>query len=286
MRYAALAKQTLMGWLDDGALRMSASLAYYALFSFSPLLILTAGVITWMWGNTSAQQSMEMEIERLSDPTVANMVRAVLDAGAKTKLGVGGVLVGALTLLVGAAGVFNELRVSLNTIWRAETPQGPGWKTMARHYLLSVCLVVGAGLALATTFTVTAAAGELSNYVPLSPFVMRAIHALVTVALFALLFGLVMKFVPDVRIPWSDVWIGAAGTALLFELGQVLVSVYLAHSTVASVFGASSSVAALLVWLYYSAAAFFLGAKFTHVYACQFGSKKGLERSCGEPSGN
>lgn len=262
-------------------MRMAASLAYYALFSLAPILILTATVATWVWGDNQAQQNIVRQVALLAGLDTANVVEAILASAKREHVGWSGFLIGGLALLIGASGIFFELQESLNLIWNVPPPSNTSWKRTLERRALPFVLVLAGGFVLGTLFTFTAAltamAEHLSQLLPAPATAMQVWNSSLSIVVTTILFALIMKVLPDARIAWTDVWIGAFVTAVLFEAGKTGISLYLARSGMASAFGAAASVAALLAWIYYSAILFFLGAEFTQVYACQCGSWKECE---------
>ena len=274
-KIAQVAEATIMNWINDNAFRMSAALAYYALFSLAPLLVIMIRVAGWVWGNSPAEDAILFQIRWMTGPDTANTVAAILKSAHRDQIGIIGAIAGIGTLLLGASAVFGELRGALNNIWRVPDPNMTWWDTIRRK-LFSFLLVPATGLILAFLLganTVLTALGEqLQYFVTTSPMVLQFWNRLLTLVVMTGLFAMVYKFIPDVKICWEDVWIGAFVTALLVMTGTVGIGMYIGRSGVTSVFGAAGSVIGLLVWIYYTALIFFLGAEFTHVYAQKLGS--------------
>ncbi|MCC6586253.1 MAG: YihY/virulence factor BrkB family protein [Bryobacterales bacterium] len=274
-KIAQVAEATVMNWINDNAFRMSAALAYYALFSLAPLLVMMIRVAGWIWGNSPAEDAVLFQIRWMTGPDTANTVAAIIKSAHQDRLGVIGAIAGIGTLLLGASAVFGELRGALNVVWRVPDPNMTWWDTIRRK-LFSFLLVPATGLILAFLLganTVLTALGEqLQYFVATSPVVLQFWNRLLALIVMTLLFAMVYKFIPDVKICWEDVWIGAFVTALLVITGTVGIGLYIGRSGVTSVFGAAGSVIGLLVWIYYTALIFFLGAEFTHVYAQKLGS--------------
>jgi membrane protein len=271
-----LIHETFNEWLDVNAPRLGASLAYYTVFSIAPLLLIAVAIAGEIYGERAARGELYTQIEDLFGPTGASAVEDMLrhsnTATGKTL----GAAFGILLLLIGASGEFVELQDALNTIWRVKVKPGAGFLAMVRVRFLSFAVVVSAGFILLVSLVVSAALSALASlWTPLGldelAYLGQAVNGLVSLAVITLLFGLMFKILPDVKIAWRDVWVGAVVTALLFTLGKFLIGLYLGRSSVASPFGAAGSLAILLIWVYYSAQLVLFGAEFTRVFALHRG---------------
>jgi membrane protein len=279
---SSLVKQTVTEWIDDDAMRLSASLAYYTLFSLAPLLLVLAVVVRWVLGDPNAQQRMLTEIGGLAGTEVSAAMQSLLESSQRDRgAGWWGLLVGMVTILLGASAAFNELRSDLNLIWNVEPPVDPKWTDWIKRRLFAFLVVLGVGVLMAVSFaasaTLTAAGQYFSDRLPVPTVVLQAWNLIVSLAVLTVLFALLFKVLPDTRIDWRDVWLGSGVTAVLFLAGRTAITQYLVTSGISSSFGAAGSVVALLAFLYYSTLIFFLGAEFTHVAAKQ--RKGGKEKT-------
>jgi membrane protein len=274
----ALARQAISAWIDDYAPSMGAALAYYTLFSIAPLLLIVISIAGLVFGPDAARGHIFTELRDLMGEDGAAAAQALLKSVNKPAQGVLGTIVGVLLLGVGAISVFGELQNALDRIWRAPGRAGSGglW-ALVRARLLSFGMVLGIGFLLILSLVASAAVAALGKFAaPLfGSWVVLAelINLVVSFALVTVTFAMIYKVIPRVRIGWRDVWIGAAVTALLFAIGKSLIGLYLGRSSFASGFGAAGSLVVLLVWMYYSAQIFLLGAEFTWVYAHVYGSR-------------
>ena len=283
----ALCRQATTAWVDDYAPSMGAALAYYTLFSIAPLLLIVISIAGLAFGPDAARGHIFAELRDLMGEDGAAAVQALLQSVNKPAQGVLGTIVGVVLLGVGAISVFGELQDALDRIWRAPGRAGDGglW-AMVRARLLSFGMVLGVGFLLIISLIASAAVAALGKFsAPLfGSWVVLAegLNFLVSFAFVTLTFAMIYKIIPRVRIGWRDVWVGAAVTALLFAIGKTLIGLYLGRSTFASGFGAAGSLVVLLVWVYYSAQIFLLGAEFTWVYAHALGSRRDLAAGTAE----
>ena len=270
-----LLKLTAARWSARNAPRLGASLAYYALLSLAPLLVLLVAICGLVF-KQSAEQQLVQQITAVAGYSSANTVQLLLENAHRSN-GALATVIALATLLFGASGVFVELRDSLNWIWDAPPQPSITWRSFLLQRLASFVMVLALGLWLLLSLAATAALTFLTNFfagvVPLHFAVTGEItNFFVSLAGMAVLFALVFKFVPDVPIDWRDVGVGAMVTAVLFSAGKSLLGLYLGTAGVGSAYGAAGSLVALVVWVYYSAQIFFFGAVFTRVYADRLGS--------------
>jgi membrane protein len=261
-------------WLDDKAPRLAAALSYYTAFSLPPLLVLLVGLAGLIYGTDVVQKRLVGEIAGLvGDESAALLGDAISEAQRTTGTGAA-IVIGIGALLLGATGVFGQLQDSLNSIWEAPPRKGGGIGNFLRSRLLSLAAVLGTGFLLLVSLAVSAAiggivdmAGRVETLEPLLVSLDLATSTVVITVMFALMF----KFLPDVKIAWRDVWFGAAVTAILFVGGKFAIGFYLSMSDVGSVYGAAGSLIIILVWIYYSALILFFGAELTQAWATQAG---------------
>ncbi len=266
--------QSFNEWMADRALRFSAALAYYSIFAMAPLIIIAIAVAGLAFGEEAARGQIYQQIEWLLGPKGASEIQTLIQASSDPQQSLLATIIGVVTLLIGASGVFGQLKDALNSIWGVMLKPG-GMMASLKAYLLNFSMVLGVGFLLIISLLLSAVLQAINSfmtgYLPIPSFV-GPLTALVSFLVLVLLFALIYKVLPDVRIDWKDVWIGAAVTALLFTAGKYLISLYLAKSSVASSFGAAGALILILVWVYYSTTIFLLGAEFTKVYASRYGS--------------
>lgn len=267
----SLLKTTYKNWSSHNAPRLGASVAFYTLLSFAPLLILTIAVIALVFDRHSAQAGLIDQARQMIGDRGADTVKSLLQNAQKPSSGVLASIIAFITLLFGASGVFTELRDALNIIWDAEPKDEAGLIGMVKQRLFSFGMVLSVGFLLLVSLIISAGLAVVGKFfrqlLPLPPFVFEAVNFVVSFVVITFLFALLFKYVPARHIPWRDVRIGALGTALLFTIGKVLLGLYLGKASVGSSYGAAGSLVAVVVWVYYSAQIFFFGAEFTRVYA-------------------
>jgi membrane protein len=270
-------KETASEWMEDQAQSLGAALAYYTVFSLAPLLLIAIAIAGFFFGREAAQGQIFDQLRGLlGEASGKAMQDMVQNANTKPATGVMAALIGAVTLLFGASGVFGQLQTSLNSIWGVQPKPGRGVLGIIQDRILSFgfILVVGFLLLVSLLFTATIAlVGEwFGGMVPGMEALIQILNSVLSLALITLLFATIFKFLPDAKIAWRDVWIGAFITAVLFTVGKFALGLYLGKSGVASSYGAAGSLIVLLLWVYYSSQILFFGAEFTQVYANRFGS--------------
>ena len=273
-----LVKDTFVQWSDDNPFQSAAALAYYTLFSMAPLLLIAIAVAGLVFGREASQNQIIGVIEDLVGVQSARAIQAIIEsAGQRPDSGFFASAIGMIFLLLGAGGVVGQLQDSLNTIWRVVPKTGRGIMGFLQDRLVSYSMVLSVGFLLLVSLVIsavlTAVSGIVGGFLPIDAATAYTLDLVVSFAFITLLFAVIYKFVPDVRIAWRDVWIGAATTSLLFSVGKFLIGFYLGHSTVTSIYGAAGSLVTLLLWVYYSSLMFFFGAELTQVYATRYGSK-------------
>jgi membrane protein len=265
-------------WLSHRASSKGAALAFYTLFSLAPILVLVIAIAGFFYGTDAAQGQLLDELRGLVGKQGAATIQAIL-AGARNKeSGKLATMIATGLLLVGATSAFSELKDSLDEIWDVPPPQDATWWDTVRTRLLSFGLILTLGLLLMFTLVVSAALSLLENYLGgmwhSATIILGWVAWAVSFLVIAVMFGAIYKLLPRVKLSWHDVTIGALGTAIMFTLGKYLIGLYIGNSGTASSFGAAGSLIALLLWVYYSAQIFFLGAEFARQYALQMGSLK------------
>ncbi len=270
-------KQVLGQWIADRAPKLAAALSFYMLFSLAPLLVLSVAAAGFVYGRGAAQGELIHQLRLLLGPQGTAVVRTALANASNLKSGVVATGLSLAMLIVGATAAFAELQDSLNIIWRVKARPGRSMiEGLLLDRLVSFLMVVGVALLLLLSLLASTLLTALRNSLGGSPTpilsLLNHLDILLSLAVIFLLFAMIFRVLPDVEIAWSDVWIGALVTTVLFMLGKYLISLYLGISSLASVYGAAGSLAALLLWIYYSAQILYLGAEFTRAYTIRFGS--------------
>lgn len=278
-----LISRTLKGFSEDKAMKMSASLAYYALFSLAPLLLIVIWLIGFLFGEyvegqQGAQTEFFEEFASLFGPEVATQIQQVIrQISVSEKSGIS-VAIGIGTLIVGSTTIFIEIQDSINRIWKVQARPRKGWVKMILNRVLSFSMVVGLGFLLIVSLILNGVIGVISSYfidyLPdgISVHLLNWINIGITFLVITVLFGTIFSVLPDARIRFRDVMGGALFTASLFMLGRYLIALYMQFAAPASAYGAAGSVIILLLWVYYSAAILYFGAEFTKAYAEKYGN--------------
>lgn len=270
-RYVNLFRQAFTEFGDDKAQRLGAALAFYTIFSLAPLLLIAIAIAGMVFGREAAQGQIFGELRGVFGPQAAAGVQEMVKSAAKPKSGTIATVVGIVTLLFGAAGVFGQLKEALNTIWNVEPRKTSGIMVILKDRFLSFAMVLGTGFLLLVSLvidSVVAAAGHfVGSRLPGGEALWQGVQLVVSLGVVTLLFALIFRFLPDVRPAWRDVWLGAAFTAVLFVIGKFALGLYLGKSALGSIYGAAGSLVVLLLWVYYSAQILFFGAELTQVYA-------------------
>jgi len=261
------------GWFTNQAAMRGAALAYYAVFSLAPLLVIATAVAGVIFGERAVQGHLSEQIQEWVGPEAARLVETMVARAAPGQATWLASLASVVVLLVGATGLFSQLQEALDTIWGVQPKAGRGWRDVLHDRFLTFTMVVGSALLVLVSVVVSTALAAVSRYFDDVPagFIRERTNLLVSFLVLTLLFAMVYRFLPDARIAWRDVWLGAAVTAGLFTAGKWLIGYYLGRAGTASAFGAAGSLAALLVWLYYSAQIVLFGAELTHAFARRFG---------------
>lgn len=280
-RWRAMLQATVAGWSDDRAASMGAALAFYTFFSMAPLLLIVVSVAGLVLGREAAQGHLMNELAGLVGADAAATIEALLASAREPADSVWATVVGVVTMLVGATTVFAELQGALDRIWESpDVPARGGLWAILRARVLSFGLILGLAFLLMVSLVFGAAVTALgrwwSGVFDLWAWLAQALNLLVGFGLTAVIFAMIYKLMPRVSVQWRDVWTGAFVTALFFSVGKLLIGLYLGASGVASAYGAAGSIVVVLLWVYYSAQVFLLGAEFTWVYARTRGSRRHL----------
>jgi membrane protein len=272
-----LIKEIVVAWNEDKAPRLAAGLAFYTMFTLAPLLIIVIAIAGLAFGQDAARGQIVGQIQGLVGAESAHAIEDFLEQVGAPKSGIIATAIGLATLLLGVWWVFGELQDALNTIWEVAPKPGRKALQVLRVRLVSFAMMIGVGFLLLVSLVLSAALSALGTYLvgllPEFETTLQLLNIVVSFGIITLLFAMIYKIVPDVLIAWSDVWIGAAATALLYTIGKYVIGVYLGTSSTASAYGAAGSLVVILIWIYYSAQILFLGAEFTKVYAQRYGSR-------------
>jgi membrane protein len=267
----SLLKKTSSNWSAHNAPRLGASVAFYTLLSFAPMLVLTVAVAALVFNHEKAQTGLIDAARQMIGARGADTVTSLLANAQNASSGLMASVIAFFTLLFGASGVFVELRDALNIIWDATPQDESGVLGIIKQRLFSFGMVLAVGFILLVSLVLSAGLAVLGKFfgplLPLPAAVFHVINFVISFIVITVLFALLFKFVPARHIAWRDVRIGAIGTALLFTIGKFLLGFYLGKASVGSSYGAAGSLVAVIVWVYYSAQIFFFGAEFTRVYA-------------------
>jgi membrane protein len=263
-------KTTFKEWKEDDAQTWAASVAYYAIFSLAPLLVIAVAIAGFVFGEEAARGELAAQMEEFIGPAGAEVAQTTITNASQPGGGILATLVGVALLLLGASKVFTELQKGLNRIWNVRRDPDAGWKVVIQKRLAGFGLVLLFGVLLLAMLAASAAIAVLAQVVgdiPGGVVGWQALDFIVSVALIGVLFAVLFKYVPDVDVTWQDVRFGAVITAVLFVIGKILLGMYLGSGSIASAYGAASSLIVLLAWIYYSAQIFFFGAEYTQVRA-------------------
>ena len=278
-----LLSKTAMKWWDDNVPRLSAALSYYTVFSIAPLLLMATAVGGLIFSEAAVQTELFDQIRDLIGPEGAKAIQHLIEEARKPQDGVVATAVSLVAVMVFSTGVFAELQSSLNWIWRTQAGNDAGVWSFVKDRLLTFLLVLGVGFLLVVSLILSAGLAAMGKFfghlLPVPELAMQLLNAGISFLIFTLLFAMMFKLLPHATIAWKDVWLGAVVTSLLFTVGKSAIGIYLGKSGIASAYGAASSLAVILLWVYYSALMFFFGAEFTFVYATELGSLRGLTSS-------
>ena len=275
-----MARDAAVAWNADGAASMGAAIAYYTIFSIAPLLIISMAIAGVFFGSDAAQGHVYAQAQGFVGKEGAAALQGLVRSASQPAEGIFATLVSLAVMAFGATGVFAELQGAMDKIWQAPAAKtDSGWWYMIRRRILTFGMVLGVAFLLLVSLMVSAFISALETlWSPLisgSEIILQTVNFVVSLAVITSLFALIFKMLPRVSVAWSDVLIGAAATALLFNIGKFLIGLYIGKSGVSSGYGAAGTLIVLLLWVYYSAQIFLLGAEFTWVYARRFGSKAG-----------
>lgn len=266
----SLLNETYTEFVDDKAFKMAAALSYYSAFSLGPLFIIVIAIAGFIFGEEAARGQLFGELARLMGPDSAVFLETILKGAANKSTGIFATIVSIVLVVMGALGVFIELRESLNIIWGVELKPGKPLLSFLKNRLNSFYMVIASGFLLMISLIINSAIALLYSYFGSSLSVILPgadiVNNVISFFIITLLFAVIFKYLPDVIIKWKYVWFGAAITSILFTIGKYLIGLYIGNSSYTSTYGAAASLVVLFVWIYYSGLILFFGAEFTQVY--------------------
>lgn len=272
-----LLKQSFQEWQDDKVSQLAAALAYYTIFSLTPLLVLAIAIAGAVFGEEAARGEIVGQIQGLVGTSGAEAIETALKNADRPEISSIASLISIGVLLFGASGVFAQLQEALNAVWNVRAKPSLGIWGFIRKRLLSFSMVLAIGFLLLVSLVLSAALSAIShinfNLLPGVDFVWQLVNFALSFGLVTLLFALIYKYLPDVKIAWGDVWVGATITALLFSFGKYILGLYIGQGSFGSAYGAAGSLVIILAWVYYSAQILLFGAEFTQVFARHYGSQ-------------
>lgn len=268
--------ETFNSWSEHKDARLGAALAYYSVFSLGPLIVIAISIAGLAFGQEAVQGQVTGAIRGLLGDTGAQAVDAMLKGADRPREGMFATILGLGALVFAAIGVVVQLKDALNTVWDVKSPPGKGLWRFARTYVLSLAGVLAVGFLLLVSLLLTAALSAVGKYI--APYLpegaLQIAGSAASFAAISVLFAMMFKWLPDTRVEWRDVWLGAILTAALFELGKFVIGFYIGKQGLESTFGAAASIVVVLIWIYYSAQLVLMGAEFTKVYARRYGSRR------------
>jgi membrane protein len=267
---------TTLSFIDDEALSRGGAIAFYAITSLAPVLLIVIAIAGMVFGRDAAQDAISGQFSALMGKQAADVLQSVIASASTKSSSIVATIVGIAMLMATASGVFGEMQAALNTIWKTRSRETT-LSRLIRARVTSLGLVAALGFLLVVSLVVSAGLTAFANYLdrlPVGAMILSGVNFAVSWLLFALLFGAIYKVLPDRTLQWKDVIVGALMTSLLFNIGKALIGWYIGSSAVASSYGAAGGLIVLLLWVYYSAQIFLFGAEFTKIYANTHGSKR------------
>jgi len=266
-----LARQTVTEWTDNHATTRAAALAYYTVFSIAPMVIIAIAIAGAVFGEAAARGEIERQIHGFVGEAGAKVIQDMVDSAAQPGRGTIATLIGIGALMFAATGAFSELQEALNAFWKAAPRKVNGLVSFLRTRVVSFAMVLCVGFLLVVSLVASAALSAVGNWVSTSyrrewADAVQLLNQVISFAGVTVLFALIYKMLPDRKVGWADVWLGAVVTSLLFNVGKFALAFYLTHGSVASSYGAAGSFAVLFIWVYYSSLILYLGAQFTYVF--------------------
>jgi membrane protein len=272
-QWVSVCIKAVYSWLEDNAPTRGAAIAYYAVFSLAPMLVMVIAVAGLAFGRQAAEGALFGELADLVGPESAAAAQAMLRSASSTQSGIFAAALGMGTLIVAATAVLGELQSALNLIWKAPPSGGLGLWHLLRSRLLSLSIILVIGFLLLVSLVISTALAALSDYLdrilPGLATILHIVHLALSFAFTTVLFAMIFKILPDKSVEWDEVWLGAAVAAVLFTVGKHVISLYIGSSNIASAYGAAGALIVILVWVYYSSQILLLGAEFAKAYADQ-----------------
>ena len=263
-------------WATHKDAQAGAALAYYSVFSVGPMIVVAMALAGLVFGGDTVRGEVSASVRDLVGPSGAAAIETMLAGASRPRQGVVAILLGTATLLFAAVGVVVQLKTALNAVWEVDTRRTSGLSAFLRSYVISLAAVLAVGFVLIVSLVVTTAINAAGHFLATTAEVtLHGVDVLVSLLIITMLFAAMFKWLPDTEVDWPDVWLGAGLTAVLFEAGKYLISLYIAKQGLESAFGAASSLVVVLIWVYYTAQILLLGAEFTRVFAERHGSKQG-----------
>ena len=278
-RFYYFAKKSIKAWFDDYAASMGAAIAFYTVFSIAPLLIIVIAVAGAFFGREAVEGQIVGQLAGLIGVESAMGVQGLVRSASRPASGALATIVSLIFLVIGATSVFTELQTALNRIWRVPVAvQRAAWRRELRDRFLSFGLILGLAFLMMVSLIISAAVAAFATWAhglfPAEEIILQSVNLFVSLTTSTVMFAMIYKFVPQAKVAWRDVWVGAIVTAVLFEVGKMAISMYLGKSSMTSAYAAAGSLVVLLIWVYYSAQIFLLGAEFTWVLASEHRARK------------
>jgi membrane protein len=271
----AFLKETVFAFIEDDALSRGAAMAFYAVTALAPVMLIVISIAGLAFGEDAARNALTGQFQSLMGKQSADLLQSAVEAAGKRSSGIIGTVIGLATLLITASGVFGEMQSALNRIWMT-APTGVTVSGLLRARIVSLGLVAALGFLMIVSLVISAALSALGDFLntilPFGKLILSSLNEVISFGLIAILFGSIYKILPDKKLHWHDVMMGAVVTTVLFGIGKSLIGLYLGSSAVASTYGAAGGLMLVLLWTYYSSQVFLLGAEFTKVYTLRRGS--------------
>jgi membrane protein len=272
----SLLKQTYKNWIADDPWRLGAILAYYAVLALPGLLVIIINIVGAIWGREIVQGELTDEISRSIGKEAGDAVEAMMSQTQESDKNLISTIIGVATLIYGATGVFYQLQISLNKIWKISHPATPGILKIITDRARSFAFILALGFLLLVSFIITAALAVLSDYLrrlfpEIVVYIAFTLDLVVSLGIITIVFALIFKYLPDIRIQWKTVWIGSLLTAVLFVIGKLLMGLYFGEADPSTTYGAAGTIVLILLWVSYSSMILFFGAEFTAVYSDRYG---------------
>lgn len=284
--FGGLLKASFKGWQEDKASRLAAALSYYTIFSLGPIIMLVLTILGFIYRDGSANRLFLTQVVGLVGESGGEVIQSVMEAASKPAASTWAAIISVVTAIIGSTGVFVQLKDSLNTVWGITEKRFHGLQGLVRVRAVSFTAIIVIGfLMLVSLFVSTALSAALALFGGddlVQTIFLQIFNQAVSIGLITVLFAFIYKYLPDAKVAWRDVWIGALFTSVLFNIGKFLIGIYLGNSNVGSNFGAAGSLLVILVWVYYSAQLILFGAEFTQAYSSRYGSRSLKEQTTEE----